>query len=129
MDNPFFKEKQPWILLSAYLDQTGRGDTKLLLYVDTVLIDKKEAESVSRLYLKNFSDYRISEHYYLFGGEISWSKNLPDRNPQIQVGNKDIYIVYPFDYYTWESYHSKCNDIGNMPFLSKSFSARKQMDS
>lgn len=115
----FKDEKQPWILLSAYLDQTGRGDTKFLLHVDTVLIDKKEAESVSRLYLKNFSDYRISEHYYLFGGEIPWSRNLPDWNPKIQVGNKDIHIVCPFNYYTWESYHSKCNDIGNVPFLGK----------
>ncbi len=107
------------MLLYGALDQKGRDDTRISIYLESVMVQHENTMKAKKLYLGGRFDHWISEHYYLFGGEIPWSINLPPREPKVRVGNKEITVIYPFDRFTWESYHSKCNDIGNVPFVNK----------
>lgn len=107
-----------WVLLNAALHQKGSNDTRIDIHVSAFLINKEHAESFLKYLDNNFFHWRVPEFYYLFCGEIPWSKNIVYEKEVVELENNEVEIYFPFLWYTWESYHSQMNNIGNIPFVS-----------
>jgi len=115
----FPDSEDDWVMLRGYLEQAGRGKTRFTLWLDTILVERTNAERVRDWCRGNYLDDRVSEYYYLFGGEIPWSRNLLEMDVKMRIGDTEIPFIIPYAFYAWESYHSKCNDIGNVPFVCR----------
>ena len=101
-----------WILLDASLKQGGY-DTKVFIYLKTMLLEKNETQRFSdKLYSKDYhpGDYG---YYYLLGGEISWAEILKS-----EIDYDEFKILLPCLSFNWESYHSQLNNVSNFLFLS-----------
>jgi hypothetical protein len=114
----FDGNRQDWILLNAYLKQKGNNDTRIDIFLTALLVDRETKALLLKLLDRNFLRLYNPEYYYLFGGEIPWSKIIVPENQIEETGKTKIEIQFPYFWYSWESYHSEMNDIGNIPFVS-----------
>lgn len=111
---------EEWILLNCSLEQEGINNTRINIYVDALLVKNKFIKQLLTFSKSNYLTYDAPHYYYLFGGEIPWSKNFYCDNDYIEIGNEEIEVLFPYSWYSWESYHSEMNDIDSVAFVSKS---------
>ena len=112
-------EQEDWILLRGYLSQENDSHEKLDIFLNTLFIDNKNTDFFAEHLKKGGGYYNSPEFYYLFAGEIAWSRNIYYESESFEIESKDIEVLYPYSWYNWESYHSKQNNIGSFPFVSK----------
>ena len=103
------------------MDQESTNGAQIRIIVDTLLVDK-DLQSKLIEHLEN--DWLVDEvpsYYYLFSGENSWSDNILNERVTISYGSKkqNIEVMFPYFMFSWESYHSEMNNIGNVPAVSK----------
>ena len=112
-----------WILINCRNHQQDTNDVRIDIDVDAIMLPQKNVKEALNI-LKNPEgigfNHHVHEHYYLFNGEIPWGKLLQTKSVDKFFGDSDEILFYsPFSWFTWESYHSRMNDIGNVPFLAK----------
>jgi len=116
--------EENWILINCRNHQQDNSDVRIDINVEALMLPKKNEKEALNI-LKNpegirFNHRKVHEHYYLFNGEIPWGKLLQDKGVDELFDDSDEILFYsPFSWFSWESYHSRMNDIGNVPFLVK----------
>lgn len=111
-----------WVLLNSRHYQQNREGVRFDVNVDSILLPSNRVQEA--LYILNNSDnsnfdHRIEQYYYLFHGEIPWGKLIEEVDISRVFEGDNLVLYSPFAWFSWESYHSRMNDIGNVPFLSK----------
>ena len=112
-----------WVLIHARNHQKNTDKVRIDIDVEVLLFLEKKKKKALNIF-KNQTNIHferlIYEHYYLFHGEIPWGKLLQTKSFDKLLDDSDeIWLYSPFSWFTWEGYHSKMNDLGNVPFLSK----------
>lgn len=112
-----------WILINCRNHQQDTNDVRIDIDVDALMLPKKNAKEALNI-SKNIEDIGFNrhfhEHYYLLNGEIPWGKLLQAKSIEELFDDSDAISFYsPYSWFTWEGYHSRMNDIGNVPFLAK----------
>ena len=126
-----------WVLLNSRHHQRNSDDVRIDINVDAILIPQEKAkEALDALNNcdENRFDHCIEEYYYLFNGEIPWGKLILSKNMNEVFNDFQRLSFYsPFAWFSWESYHSRMNDVGNIPFISRAicdqFSLRYDIES
>lgn len=117
-------QEEKWVLLNCRHHQQSTNDISIDISVDAILLPKEKAIEALDI-LNNSEDNRCEhyneEYYYLFNGEIPWGKLIQAREVGELFDEPEKLSFYsPYAWFSWESYHSRMNDIGNVPFLTKS---------
>jgi len=117
-------QEEKWVLLNCRHHQQSTNDISIDISVDAILLPKEKAIEALDI-LNNSEDNRFEhyneEYYYLFNGEIPWGKLIQAREVGELFDEPEKLSFYsPYAWFSWESYHSRMNDIGNVPFLTKS---------
>ncbi len=116
-------KKEKWVLLNCRHHQQSTNDIRIDINVDAILLPQgkaKKALDILNNSEENLFDHYIEQYYYLFNGEIPWSKLIQTMKiNELFEGPQKLSFYSPFAWFSWESYHSRMNDIGNVPFLTK----------
>jgi hypothetical protein len=110
-----------WVLLYGSINQESSNDAQIRIVVDTLLVDKKFEDRLIDYLENQWFMNEVPSYSYLFSGEASWSNNILNEETTITYGSEEqnIKVVFPYYMFSWESYHSQMNDIGNVPIISK----------
>ena len=116
-------QEEKWVLLNCRHHQQSTKDIHIDINVDAIQLPKEKAIEALDI-LNNSEDNRFKhyneEYYYLFNGEIPWGKLIKTKEvSELFDDPKKLSFYSPYAWFSWESYHSKMNDIGNVPFLTK----------
>ena len=112
-----------WVLLNSRHHQQSTDGIRIDINVDAVLLPKekgKEALGILNNSEENRFDHDIEQYYYLFNGEISWGKLIQTTKiSEFRSEPQRLSFYSPYAWFSWESYHSRMNNIDNVPFLAK----------
>lgn len=116
-------QQENWVLLNCRHHQQSTNDIRIEIDVDAILLPKdkaSEALDVLNSSEENRFDHGIEQYYYLFNGEIPWGKLIQTmKSSELFVEPQKLSSYSPFAWFSWEPYHSRMNNIGNVPFLTK----------
>ena len=108
-----------WILVNACLKQKSDENIRIDILVSALLIEENSLSMIENIKESNYFEINALENYYLFAGEIPWSKNINNYQQEfLDHKSKKINVYHTYSWYSWESYHSSMNDMGNMPFVA-----------
>ena len=119
----------PWLVLSGYLSQEDiESRRKVFGFLHAILTKSESAEKLKDALIKR--DYpgnnwipRAPGNYYIFAGELPWSRHARralkvDELAGLYAGTiildtgDEIAVEIPVHDYDWESYHSTLNGAG-----------------
>jgi len=118
----FRAQEENWILLNCCNHQQNTYNICIDIKVDAILLPKERGKEALEIFNESEDspfEYKSDEYYYLFNGEIPWGKLIHDNNISELFDHTERLLVSPYAWFSWESYHSRMNDIGNVPFLNK----------
>lgn len=112
-----------WVLLNCRHHQQSRNDIRIDINVDAILLPKEKTIEALNI-LNDSEDNRFEQYdeqyYYLFNGEIPWGKLIQSRKiGELFDDPEKLSFYLPYAWFSWESYHSRMNNIGSVPFLIK----------
>jgi len=116
-------QEEDWVLINCRHHQQSTNNIRININVDAILLPKEKAVEALDI-LNNSEDNRFEyyneEYHYIFNGEIPWGKLVQVKNISALFDDPEKLTFYsPYAWFSWESYHSRMNDIGNVPFLTK----------
>ena len=116
-------KKENWVLLNCGIHQQSKDDVRIDIDVDTIFLPKEKAGEALNV-LNSSEDIHfghfVEEYYYLFKGEIPWGKLIqPRKISELFDASEKLSFYSPYAWFSWESYHSRMNDMGNIPFLTR----------
>jgi len=121
-----FGGKEKWVLLNSRHHQQNREKIRFDVNVDSFLLSSNQTQEVLSILNSSNSDgfdHQIRQYYYLFHGEIPWGKLIEKEDISRVFGGGKLVLYSPFAWFSWEPYHSRMNNIGNIPFLSQAICA------
>jgi len=112
-----------WVLINCRSNQEVKKDVRIDINLDALIVEKINAKKILASLKKENNvrfDTNTPEYYYLFNGEIPKGKYLQNEVIGNLFEETNLFSFYSsYSWFAWESYHSRMNDIGNVPFLSK----------
>lgn len=110
-----------WLLLYGSMNQESSNGPQIRIVVDSILVEKTFEDKLIDYLESNWLTDEVPSQYYLFSGESSWSDNIINEGIAITYGaeKQSMEVIFPYFMYSWESYHSEMNNIGNVPVISK----------
>lgn len=117
----FSDDDHEWVLLHGSINQESSNDARISIFVDALLVKTQYVDKLTDYLENHWFTHEASSFYYLFSGEIAWSNNIvhEERTITNESDNQEIEVVFPYSMFSWESYHSEMNDIGNAPYICR----------
>ena len=103
------------------INQESSNDARISIFVDALLVKTQYVDKLTDYLENHWFTHEASSYYYLFSGEIAWSNNIvhEERTITNESDKQEIEVVFPYSVFSWESYHSEMNDIGNIPSICR----------
>jgi hypothetical protein len=133
-------DEGPWVLLHGYLEQTAKRDgRRIFTFVNGLLISPARLTTLAAAFDHvefpgNSAIPDPQSHYYLYAGEIPWSRHYKNVSRLTAKAPRDlgrafgyfdgrrwqpgIPVEVPFRRFSWESYHSALNQVSGIDVLA-----------
>lgn len=136
----------PWVLLNAFIQQSGSGDRETFTFIRGVCVRQSNVaqikEAISTVdYLGNSRIPEPGDDYYTYAGEIPWAPSYASYYrlasgrarrhvaPMLQRFSGGRWIAsgrveVPVHRWSWEGYHSTLNQVSGIEFLAPALSEK-----